>query len=273
MGYSLFDETMVDMTWPEIEEAIKQKAVVLLPVGVIEEHGPHMGLAVDIYVSYLISKLIKQYLEGRSVRVLIAPPYYWGINDLTGCFPGSFNVRPETMKAVLLDTLSSLNGWGVTHTFFINWHGEYKHNLAILEAVKESRTSMNMKAYCFFTDSEIKNLKFTGQEDYVIIENSRSSQGTSSPYVDLHAGSLETGIMLNYFPEQVNLDLAATLEATKITFNDLKAVRKAGNEIRKLIPSGYFGNPAGFNPETGKQSIESKAMDYAGLIEGVLKSK
>ena len=49
MGYSLFDETMVDMAWPEIEKAAQEGAIVLLPTGVIEEHGPHMGLAMDIY--------------------------------------------------------------------------------------------------------------------------------------------------------------------------------------------------------------------------------
>ena len=57
MGYSLFDETMVDMAWPEIEKAAQEGAIVLLPTGVIEEHGPHMGLAVDIYLAYILCKL------------------------------------------------------------------------------------------------------------------------------------------------------------------------------------------------------------------------
>ncbi|KUO70269.1 MAG: hypothetical protein APF77_04340 [Clostridia bacterium BRH_c25] len=47
MGYSIFDETMVDMAWPQIEEAVKEGAIALFPTGVIEAHGPHMGLGVD----------------------------------------------------------------------------------------------------------------------------------------------------------------------------------------------------------------------------------
>jgi creatinine amidohydrolase len=56
MGSATFDETMVNMTWPEIEKAAEQAAMVLLPTGVIEEHGPHMGLGVDTLCSSLSSK-------------------------------------------------------------------------------------------------------------------------------------------------------------------------------------------------------------------------
>lgn len=44
---------MVDMAWPDIEKAARDKAIIILPIGVIEEHGPHMGLGVDAYCSYL----------------------------------------------------------------------------------------------------------------------------------------------------------------------------------------------------------------------------
>ena len=71
MGYSLFDETMVDMAWPEIEKAAQEGAIVLLPTGVIEEHGPHMGLAVDIYLAYILCKLTRRELESKSIKTHI----------------------------------------------------------------------------------------------------------------------------------------------------------------------------------------------------------
>jgi creatinine amidohydrolase len=52
MSYSIFHETMVGMPWPDVEKSIKNGAIVLLPTGVIEEHGPHMSLGVDIYELY-----------------------------------------------------------------------------------------------------------------------------------------------------------------------------------------------------------------------------
>src|SRR4030042_1694763 len=139
MGYSIFNETMVDMSWPEIEEAAGKGAIVLLPVGIIEEHGPHMGLAVDTYIAYLMSVLAKHQLEAGVIPALIAPPYYWGASPSTGTFAGTFSVRKETMKAVIYDILVSLHRWGLNRVFTVNWHADYHHCRAILDAIKESR--------------------------------------------------------------------------------------------------------------------------------------
>ncbi len=270
MGYSIFDETVVDLAWPEIEAAIKQKAIVLLPLGVIEEHGPHMGLAVDIYAVYMVARLAKHQLEQRGIRTLIAPPYYWGINGLSSSFAGSFTVKPETMKAVLLDTMESLKNWGVNYIFALNWHGEGRHNLVILEAVKEAHTRLGLNAYYLITDTQATNYKLSGKEEYILIEKS-SHPVSPSLYVDVHAGSSETAVMLNYFPEQVNVEKAKTLKPTQYTFEDMKALRKGGDEARKMIPSGYIGDPAGFDIEAGKREVEEKALSYANLIEKIVK--
>src|SRR3989339_2117368 len=156
MGYSIFDETMVDMAWQEIEKAVEAGAIVLLPTGVIEEHGPHMGLGVDTYCSYLVCKLTRRKLEAKGIKTLITPPYYWGVNNATGSFPGSFTVRKETMKHLLWDILASLKRWGVTTVFNINWHGDREHNVAILEAVKEARIDTGIRAYCLIDDHRAK---------------------------------------------------------------------------------------------------------------------
>src|SRR4030042_5305549 len=146
MGYSIFDETMVDMTWPAIEEAAAKGAIVLLPAGIIEEHGPHMGLAVDIYIAYLMSVLAKQELGSRGINALIAPPYYWGISPGTGTFGGTFSVRKETMQAVIYDILASLKRWGFNRVFVVNWHADYHHCLALLEGIKDARRETGVAA-------------------------------------------------------------------------------------------------------------------------------
>ena len=106
-GYSIFHETMVDMTWPEVEKAARDGAVVLMTTAVIEEHGPHMSCGIDTYLGYLMCKITRRELEARGVKAVIAPPFYWGINVSSHVFPGTFTVRPETMKALLHDLLAS----------------------------------------------------------------------------------------------------------------------------------------------------------------------
>jgi len=89
---NIFEGTMAHMTYLQIEEAAREGTSVLFPIGVIEEHGPHLPLAVDVYGSYLQSRGVKSELERKGIKSLIAPPFYWGINVATGSFGGSFKV-------------------------------------------------------------------------------------------------------------------------------------------------------------------------------------
>ena len=77
---NIFEDTMAHMTYVQVEEAAKEGTIVLFPIGVIEEHGPHLPLAVDVYGSCLQSRAVKSELKKRGIKSLIAPPFYWGIN-------------------------------------------------------------------------------------------------------------------------------------------------------------------------------------------------
>lgn len=268
MGYSIFDETMVDMTWLDIEKAIGEGAIVLFPTGVIEEHGPHMGIGTDIYISHLVCKLTRQELETRGIKTLVAPPYYWGINSATGSFPGSFTVRKETVKAVICDILASLKRWGLTYVFIFDWHGDPGHNLAILKAIEEARFDTGIRAYRVLKASLAKRLGLTGKEAHIIIHE------TPPPPEDplrIHADGRETGVVMNYFPGQVNAEMARTLKSTDLTFEDFKVWAQGWSDARKVTPLGYFGDPARFNPEAGKQLIEGYAQNVANSIEAFTK--
>jgi creatinine amidohydrolase len=87
---SIFKDTMVEMSWQEVQKAAKNGAVVIFPIAVVEEHGPHMDLSPDIYLTSLGCRFLKQDLAKKGIEAIIAPPYYWGINQATGDFPGSF---------------------------------------------------------------------------------------------------------------------------------------------------------------------------------------
>jgi creatinine amidohydrolase len=271
MGYSIFDETMVDMKWPEIEKAAQEGAIVLLPTGVIEEHGPHLGLGVDTYCSYLVCRETRRSLEKRGIKTLITPPYYWGINSATGAFPGSFTVRKETMKALLYDILASMKRWGITYVFNINWHGDHDHNISILEAVVKARDETGIRAYCVLREFDAKRFGLTGRESHVIMQKDPPHAGPPPKYLEIHAESTETGIMLHYFPDQVDVAMTKKLKSTDLTFGDLMVWRQGWSDARKVTPLGYFGDPAGFNEEAAKTLIENHAVGTADLIESFLK--
>lgn len=273
MGYSIFDDTMVDMTWPEIEAAAKKGAVVLLPTGIIEEHGPHMGLAVDTYAAYLVSRLAKHNLETRGIAALIAPPQYWGVSAGTSVFPGTFSVRPETMQAVVYDILASLKSWDFDRVFIINWHADIEHCRAILVALQDARRETNIDAVCLVSEFDVRRLRLTGEEDYILKYAQPPMTGLADKYVDIHAGSMETAVMMKYFPRHVKAALAKKLLPTKVTLEDLRILGKRDEATRKLIPDGYFGNPAGYDTAAAEKMVNDDAKAAADRIESYLKNK
>src|SRR5512147_712424 len=67
-GYSIFRETLVDLPWPEVKKLAEARPVVLVPIGVIEEHGPHLSLGADTYLTYEVSVGIKHRLGERGIQ-------------------------------------------------------------------------------------------------------------------------------------------------------------------------------------------------------------
>jgi creatinine amidohydrolase len=272
-GYSIFDETIIDMKWPQVEKAAQDGAIVLFPIGVIEEHGPHMGLGVDTYLAYLKCKLLRRKLESRGIKTIVAPPFYWGINNNTGAFPGSFTVRKETMKAVLYDTMASFRRWGFQYLFIINHHGDTEHNLTILDAVKEVRIDTGINAYYVLSEFEAKvRYRLTGREPHVILISTPVTQERPQ-YLDVHAGTGETGMMVYYFPDQVDVELAKTLKPTNLTTQDLLEWDQSWSDAKRITPLGYFGDPASFNSEVSRQRIENSIEGMTNLIESFMKKK
>ncbi len=258
------------MAWPAIEKAAARGAVVFLPVGIIEEHGPHLGLAVDTLIPHLLSVLAKHELATRGVEALIAPPCYWGVSLGTATFAGTFSVRQETMRSVLHDILLSLKSWNFRRIFVINWHADFRHCRVILETLKESRRDTGMDARCVLMPSDVRRFRLSGGEDYIIVQKTPPPELPPGKYVDYHAGSLETGIILAYFPEYVDAALARKLEPTRLTDEDLKGLGKTDEATRRLIPGGYFGDPAGYDIEFARRFIEASARDIAATIADYL---
>ena len=242
-NYSIFENTMVDMSWSEIENAKDNGAIVLISVGVIEEHGPHMSCGTDLYMAHLGNYLLKKELEKKGVKTLIAPPVYWGIADITSGFPGTFTVSKETMKSLYLDVFRSLDKWGFKYAFLNNEHGEGKHNETLKEIVREINSTMDIKAILQLNLNEAK-----GNEDICVPVDvpPMPRQGGG-----VHADGGETGIMAAIFPNLVDTLMADTLVASDFDLrNKFNTPGEAGQaweaNAREVTPLGYFGDPANY---------------------------
>ena len=262
---------MVDMTYPELERAAKEKAIVLFPAGVIEEHGPHLPLGVDTYEAYVKAKLLKAELEKKGIRALIAPPFYWGINMATAAFAGSFTMREETMINVLWDALASLKRWGFENVYFVNNHNDADHNFTLLTAIRKARIETGTRAYYVIDDGLAKRLGLTGKEAYLLLY--KAAPPPPSKFVEVHAGGGETSIMWYYFPDLVRLDIWKTLKSSENTVQDLNIWRRGWDDGRRVTPQGIFGDPTTAFPEKGQTAYNEYVAAAATVIEAQLKGQ
>ena len=236
---SFISGTMLEMTWTEIRQYAEKDTAVLFPIAVVEEHGPHMPVSVDIYLSYLLARETQKRLRNSGIDSIIAPPFYWGVNGSTKHIPGSFYATRETVVAILTDMFISLKSWGFNKIVAFSGHGESDHLSAIDDALKAvdegTSTGVYMRAPSF------------GVSNY---------NDDDDDTVDDHAGATETSIMLDYFSDNVNSEMLNSLVPTEVTYKDYSLWQKGGEYFNKTTPLGYLGDPASAAPGIGKRLIE-----------------
>lgn len=268
MGYSIFQNTMVDMTYPQIEEAIEKGACVLLPISVVEEHGPHLCTGTDIYLTQTICEKIKHQLDDKGKPAMIAPPFYWGINSITNDFVGSFSISSEIMEALLLEILENLKKWGIKKIFMLNFHGDYMHIKKIAEIAKEAFNERKIDAYFINNKSTFAQFGITQEAPYLlnVSLDPKLLSHMGSDSFDIHAGAVETSWMMLDYKELVKPDIAKQMKATNLSVAELKTWLHGGNAAREITPLGYCGNPANIDTITIQQLEDETVNAFASCI-------
>jgi creatinine amidohydrolase len=129
------------MTHEEVNEAVLEGCVVLIPVGQLETHGPHLPIDVDVVqVNYVCEEAAR-----RAPDVLIAaPPIYYGFSEHVMDFPGTMAIRPQVLIDYLFDIGSSFARQGFERIVLVNGHGS---NRPMCE-VATRRITNETSAYC-----------------------------------------------------------------------------------------------------------------------------
>ncbi|MDO9492215.1 creatininase family protein [Acetobacterium sp.] len=266
MKYSIFKDTLVDMPYPEIEESIKQNAWVLLPISVVEEHGPHLCTGTDIYLTQSLCQKVKQKLKVKDHPVVIAPPFYWGVNSITDGFVGSFSIKPETMTMMVLEILDNLNKWGFKKIFLLNFHGDFIHIKTIVEIVEQANKK-NIEAYFLIDKNLISRMDLNQDAAYLAsVELDPNKANLETSVIDIHAGATETSWMALSYNKLVDIEKAKTLKPTNLTISDLKAWLMGGEFAKSMTPLGYCGNPSNIDLEKIKIMEDIIAEKYASAI-------
>ena len=213
-----------EITSKEFEEALKTVKAVIIPVGSVEAHGPHLPIATDLYTIYEVCKALS-----KEVDVLVAPPVYYGLCRSTRRLPGTVSIRGEVLKALLLDIFSEFWDFGIKNFFVLSGHAGGTHNAFILDAVENFLE--NHKDANFFVANIYELLKPALEELEI-------------PFNDSHAGEWEASLIMYFKPELVKGK----------GYEDYPKFPKfwVTSDKKKYWPSGIWGNPLKATPEKGK---------------------
>jgi creatinine amidohydrolase len=261
---SIFQDTIANMTFPDLAKAAADRAVVLWGLGVIEQHGPHLPLGTDVYMPSELLRRVRKILASKGVASVIMPPFYWGVNQVSGLFPGSFMVRPEVMIELMVDLIKSLKKDSFSTLFCVSGHGDALHNRTIFDGVCRGADESGLSAYFVGAPSFFKRIGIDPASPRVLPTVTEVER--KSKYFDVHAGEFETSSMWAVYPDLVKDELLPTLKSTDFGIEDLTEWRKGGEHALRKTPQGYLGDPAASSRELGERMMAEHAEIVAEAI-------
>ena len=179
---------MENMTVRMVRDYLTRKQSVIVPLGVIEQHGYHLPLKTDALIASRLGERI-----GRRTGILVAPVIYQSFSG-GGC-PGTINISPAVMSLVVSDTLLSLADQGFRNFHLFLCHGGSENARALDNALK-----LLLRMNPAFAHSMISLLPIWGFRTGQIGWDQALAEG------DWHAGWLETSMVMALAPELVRME-------------------------------------------------------------------
>jgi len=244
------------MTWPEARRAACENRVVLLPVGAIEQHGPHLPVDVD---NRIVTWLCDEAARQRPDLVMSVPPIHYGFNEHNMGFPGTVSVEVEHFVHYVTDVCHSFVRQGHERVVLVNGHGSNAMpcSLVAREVVNRSDTALA---------AAINHWSLSRELARKIRETAIGGMA--------HACEYETSWYLFLQPEAVKMDRAVADcidHASSFVWVDLMAgdgpVALIDDWSRLSNGSGVEGDPSTASAEKGRAYAEEEVKQLLAFCE------
>ena len=249
-----------EMNTRQLAALDKARTVVILTGGILEQHGPHLPSGTDTYMNEWWAHSLAEAIARRpGWKVILFPTIPLGTsgaNVLGGkfAFPGTYTVRPETLRAAFMDLSSELGQQGFRWIFVMHNHGSPLHNLMLDQAGD------------YFHDSyggRMINLPglLSGPSPRPLRTPEANKEDGE---FEVHAGMSETSRMLFLRPDLVPADYAQATPHTANSPAEAVAVAKADGW------EGFIGSPRLASAAFGAQEMRQRAATYNAAALSIL---
>jgi creatinine amidohydrolase len=215
-------------TWIQVE-ATGARTVLAIPLGSLEQHGPHLPLETDTRIAVAVAAG----LASRCAGVTVAPAVSYGASGEHADFPGTLLVGHEVLTDLLVELVRSARR-SFAGVVFVNAHGG---NEEALGAVVQ---------------------RCAAEGDDVLVWRVAAPVGG-----DAHAGRTETSLLLAIDPGAVRLDLAEP-GCTEPIASLLPRLRAEG--VRPVSSNGVLGDPTGANAAEGRLLLDGLVRDVTAAV-------
>ncbi|HEY7765875.1 MAG TPA: creatininase family protein [Aestuariivirgaceae bacterium] len=235
-----------ELSVPAIEALDRDRTILLIPLGSVEQHGRHLPIGTDTILATAICRAAAE----QAPNAAVLPPPWYGFSQHHMRFAGSVTLRPETMLSLVEDIVESIVAHGFRRVVLMNGHGG---NIGLIDVLS---AKLGHRHY--------RRARVVGVTYFQLAHDAIAKLRRSAPGGMGHACEFETAMIQHLRPELVFMDKAQATypdTGTEYVSTDLLGGSRvrAYNDFGDLSESGTLGDPSLASPEAG-------AKFYAAVV-------
>ena len=228
------------MSWTALRERLGEGPLdVLVPLGALEQHGPHLPLDTDRRIAEAVASRVAE----RAGRCVVAPCQAVGASSHHLTFPGTASLTSGTLSEVVVETTRTLLGHGFRSAYLVTGHAG---NVGAMADAVASLPSDERRRVVAFDD-------WPAQRD-AVHRIAEEYCGLDRETVGTHAGHFETSILLAIAPETVDMTAAVPGHIGPAT--EASAILRSQG-MAALSPVGIIGDPRGADADAGERYLDA----------------
>jgi creatinine amidohydrolase len=248
-----------ELTNPEVEAFLTKGRTVIVPVGAVEQHGPHAPLITDVIIPQEIARRL-----APRIPALVAPPVNYALSYPHHGFTGLAYIRIPTFMALIEDLCVAFSTCGFTRIVFLNGHYDNTYAIAYACANAAEKIGKDVKAFPVnywdgFTAADVE--EFSGLKN------------------GLHANAAETSAVLAIDAKLVDMERANAEfpPFPDYTIANTGAVHTAffftsPGSVYWATKSGTWGDARKATPEMGERYLEAGVRSTMAVLENIEKT-
>jgi creatinine amidohydrolase len=246
-----------EMTSKQFSELDSERVIAVLPVGAIEQHGPHLPVSVDTcIIEGLIERVIALLPDDLPVSVL--PTLAIGKSNEHDRYPGTLTFSADTLIRMWMEVGAGVAAAGVRKLVLFNSHGG---QISVMDIVAR--------------DLRVEHALLVVSSNWFSLGLPEGMFGTEELKHGIHGGDVETSMMLALAPDQVDMSQARHFKsltgdlARDYRHLSLAPGAKLAWQIQDLNPLGACGDATLASAEKGERVIDFVARRFIGLLQEI----